>query len=153
MIKPHEDAPLHPARNRFHPHPQAKFDEAQASIRASRDDIKAGGQRTELMLDRMSALERALSAIANIIAIVALAPAPLGMLYCAMASLQGRGPGAAFALSALGLILVAAAVAIVWVARSLCQFGGPRLAGPAAAATATAATAAAATAAATGGRE
>ena len=62
-----------------------------------------------------------------------------------MASLQGRGPGAAFALSALGLSLVAAAVAIVWVARSLCQFGGPRLAGPA--------DAAAATAAATGGHE
>ena len=147
MIKPHEDAPLHPARNRFHPHPQTMFDEAQASIRASRDDIKAGGQRTELMLDRVSTLERALGAFANIIAIVALALPLLGMLYCAMASLQGRGPGAAFALSALGLVLVAAAVAIVRVARSLCQFGGPRLAGPAAATTA------AATAAATGGRE
>ena len=145
-----EDAP-HPARNQFHWHPQAKFDEVQASIKASRDDfkasrddlrnefhasmkelrgdlrsdfnaIKAVGQCTELMLGRMSFLERALGVFASIIAIVALVPPLLGIFYSAtgvgllvvavMASLQ-RDPGAAFLLSALALFLVAAAVAIV----------------------------------------
>ena len=98
----------------------------QASIKELRDDlrsdIKAGFQRTEHMLAWLSVFERALGFFASFIAIVALAPPLLGILYWAtgvgpmvvavMASLQ-RDPGAAFPLSALGLLLVAAAVAIV----------------------------------------
>ena len=107
----------------------------QASIKELRDDlrsdinvIKAVGQRTEIMLGRMSALGRALGFFASIIAIDALLMLAtlLGMLCSATgagpwvaagtASLQ-RDPGAAFFLPA-GLILVAATVAIVLLAFS-----------------------------------